>query len=57
MNICYDKSFVSEGRFNYQSMTAWRGNNAAYEIEPAGAKLRSMMRWSSTNTLAEKSRT
>jgi ketol-acid reductoisomerase len=51
----YAKSFISEGQSNYPSMTAWRRNNAAHEIEQVGEKLRAMMPWLSANALVDKS--
>ncbi|MDH5353364.1 MAG: ketol-acid reductoisomerase [Gammaproteobacteria bacterium] len=52
----YAKKFISEGQSNYPSMTAWRRNNAAHEIEQTGAKLRAMMPWLSANALVDKSK-
>ena len=52
----YAKKFIAEGQSNYPSMTAWRRNNAAHEIEKTGAKLRSMMPWLSANALVDKSK-
>ncbi len=52
----YAKSFIAEGQSNYPSMTAWRRNNAAHEIEQVGTRLRSMMPWLSANALVDKSK-
>ena len=52
----YAKSFITEGQSNYPSMTAWRRNNAAHQIEQIGAKLRAMMPWLSANALVDKSK-
>ncbi len=52
----YAKQFISEGQSNYPSMTAWRRNNAAHQIEQTGAKLRAMMPWLSANALVDKSK-
>ncbi|MGH1539502.1 MAG: ketol-acid reductoisomerase [Arenicella sp.] len=41
----YAKKFISEGMSNYPSMTAYRRNNAAHDIEVVGEKLRGMMPW------------
>lgn len=39
----YAKQFIIEGATNYPSMTAYRRNNAAHQIEQVGGKLREMM--------------
>jgi ketol-acid reductoisomerase len=52
----YAKMFISEGATNYPSMTAYRRNNAAHQIEQVGAKLRSMMPWIESNKIIDKTR-
>jgi ketol-acid reductoisomerase len=52
----YAKKFVMEGQTNYASMTAYRRNNAAHQIEVVGAKLRAMMPWIQANKIVDKSR-
>ncbi len=52
----YAKQFISEGQSNYPSMTAWRRNNAAHQIEQTGTKLRAMMPWLSASALVDKSK-
>ncbi len=55
-NGSYAKQFIAEGAANYPSMTAWRRNNAAHEIEQVGERLRAMMPWLSANALVDKSK-
>jgi len=50
----YAKMFVAEGATNYPSMTAYRRNNAAHQIEQVGAGLRAMMPWIAANKLVDK---
>ncbi len=50
----YAKKFIAEGALNYPSMTAYRRNNAAHQIETVGAKLREMMPWITANQLVDK---
>jgi ketol-acid reductoisomerase len=50
----YAKKFISEGAFNYPSMTAYRRNNAAHPIEKVGSQLRAMMPWITQNALVDK---
>lgn len=50
----YAKMFISEGATNYPSMTAYRRNNAAHEIEQVGGRLREMMPWIAANKLVDK---
>ena len=50
----YAKMFISEGALNYPSMTAYRRNNAAHQIEQVGEKLRGMMPWITKNALVDK---
>ena len=50
----YAKQFISEGAFNYPSMTAYRRNNAAHQIEQVGARLREMMPWIAANKIVDK---
>ena len=52
----YAKMFISEGAFNYPSMTAARRNNAAHPIEQVGEKLRAMMPWIQANQIVDKSK-
>jgi ketol-acid reductoisomerase len=52
----YAKMFVTEGAMNYPSMTAYRRNNAAHQIEVVGAKLREMMPWITKNKIIDKTR-
>ena len=52
----YAKQFVAEGASNYASMTAYRRNNAAHEIEQVGEKLRAMMPWIQANKIIDKSK-
>ncbi|WP_151671589.1 ketol-acid reductoisomerase [Nitrincola schmidtii] len=52
----YAKMFISEGATNYPSMTAYRRNNAAHQIEQVGEKLRGMMPWITANQLVDKSK-
>ncbi|MDJ0656982.1 MAG: ketol-acid reductoisomerase [Xanthomonadales bacterium] len=49
----YAKKFISEGATNYPSMTAYRRNNAAHEIEVVGARLRGLMPWIAANKLVD----
>lgn len=53
----YAKMFIAEGQLNYPSMTAYRRNNAAHQLEETGAKLRSMMPWISANKVVDKDKT
>jgi len=50
----YAKMFISEGASNYPSMTAYRRNNAAHQIEQVGGRLREMMPWIAANKLVDK---
>jgi len=50
----YAKQFISEGAFNYPSMTANRRLNAAHPIETTGERLRAMMPWIAANKLVDK---
>jgi ketol-acid reductoisomerase len=50
----YAKKFILEGASNYPSMTAYRRNNAAHQIEQVGGKLREMMPW--INKIVDKSK-
>lgn len=50
----YAKMFISEGATNYPSMTAYRRNNAAHQIEQVGGRLREMMPWIAANKLVDK---
>ncbi|MCL6271748.1 ketol-acid reductoisomerase [Sansalvadorimonas sp. 2012CJ34-2] len=50
----YAKKFITEGATNYPSMTAYRRNNAAHQIEQVGARLREMMPWITANKLVDK---
>ena len=50
----YAKKFITEGATNYPSMTAYRRNNAAHQIEQVGARLREMMPWIAANKLVDK---
>ncbi|MFT6625318.1 MAG: ketol-acid reductoisomerase [Cycloclasticus sp.] len=52
----YAKQFIIEGATNYPSMTAYRRNNAAHQIEQVGGKLREMMPWITANALVDKSK-
>ncbi len=52
----YAKMFVTEGAMNYPSMTAYRRNNAAHQIEVVGEKLRGMMPWITKNKIIDKTR-
>ncbi|ACE83224.1 ketol-acid reductoisomerase [Cellvibrio japonicus] len=52
----YAKKFVLEGQTNYASMTAYRRNNAAHQIEVVGAKLRAMMPWIQANKIVDKAK-
>jgi ketol-acid reductoisomerase len=52
----YAKKFVMEGQSNYASMTAYRRNNAAHQIEVVGAKLRAMMPWIQANKIIDKTK-
>jgi len=52
----YAKQFVAEGASNYPSMTAYRRNNAAHQIEQTGEKLRAMMPWITANKIVDKSK-
>jgi len=52
----YAKQFVAEGSSNYPSMTAYRRNNAAHQIEQTGEKLRAMMPWITANKIVDKSK-
>jgi len=52
----YAKKFIVEGATNYPSMTAYRRNNAAHQIEQVGGKLREMMPWITANALVDKSK-
>jgi len=51
----YAKQFILEGATNYPSMTAYRRNNAAHQIEQVGARLRAMMPWIESNKIIDKS--
>ncbi|WP_410472173.1 ketol-acid reductoisomerase [Faucicola mancuniensis] len=50
----YAKMFISEGQFNYPSMTARRRQTAEHEIEKTGAKLRAMMPWITASKIIDK---
>ena len=50
----YAKMFVTEGQMNYPSMTAYRRNMAAHEIEKTGARPREMMPWITENKLVDR---
>ena len=52
----YAKMFIAEGAHNYPSMTAYRRNNAAHQIEQVGEKLRAMMPWITANKIIDKSK-
>jgi ketol-acid reductoisomerase len=52
----YAKKFISEGATNYPSMTAYRRNNAAHQIEQVGASLRAMMPWIEANKIIDTSK-
>ncbi len=52
----YAKKFVTEGASNYPSMTAYRRNNAAHDIEQVGARLRGMMPWIEANKIIDTSK-
>lgn len=50
----YAKMFISEGQFNYPSMTARRRQTAEHEIEKTGEKLRAMMPWITASKIIDK---
>lgn len=52
----YAKMFITEGAANYPSMTAYRRNNAAHQIELVGEKLRAMMPWIAANKIVDKAK-
>ncbi|MFD2838234.1 hypothetical protein ACFS3C_21715 [Azotobacter vinelandii] len=52
----YAKMFITEGAANYPSMTAYRRNNAAHQIEVVGEKLRTMMPWIAANKIVDKTK-
>jgi ketol-acid reductoisomerase len=52
----YAKKFVLEGATNYSSMTAYRRNNAAHQIEVVGGQLRAMMPWIQANKIVDKAK-
>ncbi|MFB8831071.1 ketol-acid reductoisomerase [Azotobacter sp. CWF10] len=52
----YAKMFITEGAANYPSMTAYRRNNAAHQIEVIGEKLRAMMPWIAANKIVDKAK-
>jgi len=52
----YAKKFILEGASNYPSMTAYRRNNAAHQIEQVGEKLRAMMPWIESNKIIDKTK-
>lgn len=52
----YAKKFILEGATNYSSMTAYRRNNAAHQIEIVGSKLRAMMPWIQANKIIDKTK-